>query len=532
MTRSLVRLGLSISLSAFFVLGCAGYGAEAGDDYGGAGGESGGGGGTETALGGGAGFVPTDGRRSGGFGVQLAGDAAKADASSPYSDLPACKNDVASVPFYMSADDSNSMASPAIAREHLTAGLAPNPAQIRTYEFLNYYNALYDIPAMGDGKLGVHIDLQDIGVSPTDKVRRYRLQVGVQAFAVDRVPLVLTYVVDTSGSIVGTGLDREREALLAIGTHLREGDIVNVVTWSSKDSVLLEGYVAKGTPDDQAVLAQVIAGLLPGGGSDLHAGLKKGYDLAQAHFDVEKLNRVVLLSDGGANLGVLDRDVIAEAAEQAQEEGIYLVGVGVGPAEGYTDALMDLVTDAGRGAYVYLDSTAEAQSLFNDRFDEVMNVAARDVRVEIALPPYFDIESFYGEEYSQVESDIEPQNLAPGDAMIFNETLLVTNTAGMCGDDLIGVKVRWQTPLAHEDRLEEPDPVSLTSLLGQPISPQMRKANAVIAYAEALKDPDHPMKLTSALATVNQAIELAPEPDDDLDAIAALIALHPQLGQK
>ncbi len=529
MTRSLVRLGLVIAFSVASALGCS-VAAE-----GNPGGSGGGGGGanTDSAFGGdGAGTAPKDATRWGGFGEDVPGDVQEsADPKQVPAPIPECKNDIAPVAFHMSSDDSNSMASPALAREHLMAGLAPNAAQIRTYEFLNYYNARYDIPAMADGKLGVHVDLQDIGVSPTDKVRRYRLQVGVQAFQVDRVPLVLTYVIDTSGSLVGTGMERERAALLAIGTHLQAGDIINVVTWSSEESVLLEGYVAKGTDDDQGVLAQAIANLKPGGGSDLHAGLVKGYELAQAHFEPQKLNRVLLLSDGGANLGVLDRDVIAQAAAQANEEGIYLVGVGVGPGQGYSDALMDLVTDAGRGAYVYLDSTDEAKSVFNDRFDEVMSVAARDVRVELSLPPYFDIESFYGEEYSTEEADIEPQHLAPGDVMIFNETLVVTDVQGMCSEDRIGVNVRWQTPLAHEDRAEDPITASLADLLAQPISPQMRKANAIIAYAEALKKNDAEA-VAAALVTVNKAIEDAPAADDDLQAIADLLALHPALQKK
>ena len=52
----------------------------------------------------------------------------------------------ATISYFMSADDSNSMASPVLAREWLNAGLAPDPARIRTYEFLNYYNALYEEP--------------------------------------------------------------------------------------------------------------------------------------------------------------------------------------------------------------------------------------------------------------------------------------------------------------------------------------------------------------------------------------------------
>lgn len=76
--------------------------------------------------------------------------------------------------------------------------------------------------------------------------------------------------------------------------------------------------------------------LQPGGGSDLHAGLSKAYELAEATRGPDRLSRVVLISDGGANLGVLDAGVIAEKAKHGDDEGIYLVGIGIGPAPAYS----------------------------------------------------------------------------------------------------------------------------------------------------------------------------------------------------
>lgn len=441
--------------------------------------------------------------------------------------LPECKGDAEPLSFYLSSDDSNSMASPILAREWLEGHTAPPAGQIRTYEFLNYYNAIYELPKSPEAGLGVHLELQPEPINP-DKKLAYRLQIGVQAFDVPRVPLVLTYVIDTSGSLVGPGMERARDALLAIGDHLEPGDILNVVTWSNDDNVLLDGYVATG--DDAATLGEVVGSLVPGGGSDLHSGLTKGYELAEAHFDATRLNRVVLVSDGGANLGVLDRETIAAAAEKADADGIYLVGVGVGPAKGYTDALMNVVTDAGKGAYVYLDGKDEAQEVFTARFDEVMRVAARDVRVQLDLPPWLEIEHFYGEEYSQDASLIEPQHLAPRDAMIFNQTVYATSSTSACGLDLITVRVTWETPLTHEAREEPPVTLDINTLLSPLMSPQMEKANAVVAYAEALKT-GQPVDLENAATVIQAASENAPS-DTDLIDILELIQLHPNFPAK
>lgn len=519
MVRSLLRL---CCLLPIFLAGAPGCGSD--EETGGAGGANDAGGGITT-------FDPTnkneglepDAR------AQAGGHATKKDealtAVRADESVPECKNDVPAVPFYMSADDSNSMASPVIARELLRAGLAPDAARIRTHEFLNYYDARYEAPAAGT--LGVHVEMQATAQSPTVPAGRFRLQVGVQAPPVPRRELVLTFVVDSSGSLIGTGIERERAALLAVGKQLQAGDVVNVVTWSNENAVLLEGYVATGTEADDGKLAEVVNKLTPGGGSDLHAGLLTGYDLAFAHQDPEKLNRLVLVSDGGANLGQVDNDVIASAAEDADEKGIYLVGIGVGPADGYSDALMDLVTDAGRGAYVYLDGVEEAESVFTDRFDEVMNVAARNVEIQVDLPEYMEIDDFYGEKYSVDSDEVKPQTLAPGDSMVLNQTLYVGAGASACGLDTIAVTVTWEDPVTHDVRTIGPVTKTLSDLL-VPASEQAIKAGAVIAYAEALKSGDK-----AALQTAGMRARIAARQTGEMDlaAIADLIDLHPALNQ-
>lgn len=484
-----------------------------------------------TGAGGGGGGGGAEGSTEGAIETgSLAGGNGRRDDHPPshpgQPTLPECTSGLPTVPFYLSADDSNSMASPVIARERLLAGEAPDPARLRTYEFLNYYNVLYDLADPQQPDLGVFTDMVELGPSPHTGLPTFRLQIGVQAFQVPRVPLVLTFVVDSSGSLVGPGIERERAALLAITHQLEPGDIVNIVHWANEESVLLQSYAATGTEADDEVIAGAVNKLSPGGGSDLHAGLVKGYELANLHFDAAKLNRVVLLSDGGANLGELDRDVIAGAAAQANDEGIYLVGIGVGPAKGYSDTLMDLVTDAGRGAYVYLDGPEEADAVFTERFDEIMNVAARDVQVELRLPEYMQIEKFYGEEYAGTPDNIEPQNLAPGDSMVLNQVIYLAEPSLACGLDTMTVKVTWETPGTHDGREVSLPPVSLLDLLGKPPSHQMAKANAIIAYAEALKIDDA-AELAGALTAVEQAQKLTE--DADLAAIADLLGKHPRL---
>ena len=97
--------------------------------------------------------------------------------------------------------------------------------------------------------------------------------------------------------------------------------------------------------------------------------------------------------------------------------------MGVGLGEGFNDGLMDSVTDAGKGAYFFVDGAEEADLMFGPRFLANMAVAALDVRVNLVLPPRWGLVTFHGEQVSSVASEVKPQNLAPNDQMIFSQVI-------------------------------------------------------------------------------------------------------------
>lgn len=479
----------------------------------GAAGYWGGAGSAGTGYGGsGAGNYGGEGNRPG-EGAPDAGPDAQADAGDAGDAPDACAalDDSKDAVFFVSADDSNSMASPAIARDLIQRGQQVPGGLIRTYEFLNYYNVGY-APAEA-GSLGIVPEMKK-----SDSDGSFELTIGVasQAAPASRRPMVLTFVLDTSGSMGGSPIQLEREVVQVLAGELQQGDKVSMVTWSTSQTVLLDSYVVTG-PNDAKLLG-IANSLSANGGTDLSAGLNKGYALAQKNFESTKLNRVIVISDGVANVGQTDEKIIGQGALLNDGDGIYLVGVGVG--EGVNDMMMDTVTDAGRGAYVFVDSSAEAKRMFDTRFDEVMDVAARGVQVELRLPWYMGIEKFYGEEYSTNPKEIEPQHLAPGDAMVFSQVVRACSSAEYSSADPIEVIARWQTPVSHLEK-----EVSVQSTFGALLATQTKyqdKAAAIIAYAEALKDPlTAKDQLTATLAKI-AAVDPAGT-DPELSEIKGLI---------
>ncbi|MBI5490099.1 MAG: von Willebrand factor type A domain-containing protein [Deltaproteobacteria bacterium] len=382
---------------------------------------------------------------------------------------------------YLSADDSNSQASPIIVRWLIEQGETVPWDAVRVYEFLNYYDFPYD-PARS-GRVRVTNEFR--GIAPADGL--YALQVAVQSYEVrasDRRNVNLTLVLDTSGSMSGRPIGLERDVVRAIADSLRAGDVVSAVEWDDEHSVRLDSHRVSG-PADPAIL-EMAASLVEGGSTDLHGGLVAGYDLARANYREGWLNRVVLVSDGQANTGITDIDIIAAAADDMEGEGIYLVGVGCG--DGYNDTLMDAVTDAGRGAYVFIDKESEARRMFVDRFLQTMEVAVRDVQVQLTLPGVFRIEEFHGEEYSTDPAEVDPQHLAPNDAMVFHQLLRAADPRKVWADDRIDVRVTYRDQSGTTEHTTSAG-ATLQQLVDSP-APTMRKADAIVVYAQALQRID------------------------------------------
>ena len=165
-------------------------------------------------------------------------------------------------------------------------------------------------------------------------------------------------------------------------------------------------------------------------------------------------------------------------------KGIYLVGVGVG--DGVNDTLMNTVTDKGRGAYVFLDSEQEATNIFGARFDETMEVAVRDIRLEQTVPWYFTLESTSAEQTSTNPEEVDPQYLAPSDAIVFYNKFFACSPAMVNLEDPIIAKATYTRPFTQEPAFD-----STTATVGellQGADAQLKKGRAIVAYAKALVD--------------------------------------------
>jgi Ca-activated chloride channel family protein len=422
---------------------------------------------------------------------------------------------------YLSADDSNSQASPVIARKTISSGRYVHPDTVRTYEFLNYFS--FDYPAPAEGDLAIYAEM-----APAREQGSYTLQVALRSRDRSRqemLPLALTFLLDTSGSMAGEPLELAKRFVLGVAERLREGDSISLVACAREAKVLVERQPA-GEKTVALLRDSVLPGLKANDVTDLEQGIRLAYGVAERSYAARSSNRVILVSDGAANAGDTAVATVARYAEDADRQGIYLAGVGVG--QGVNDWLMNRFTDAGRGAYLFLDGPEEVgRALEGARFVSNLDLALKDVRLKLVLPPGWEILEFHGEQMSAVASEVTPQYLAPGDQMIYHLEIKGPGTPA----DVFELEAEYR-PLGGKPTRTAVRPTVLEMLRSQR---GIAKGNAVVAYAEALKEIALPLEPNAAangaaVAKAREAVAAAEKRLDDAE-LRGILAMLDQYAQ-
>ncbi|WP_144392556.1 vWA domain-containing protein [Pleionea sediminis] len=208
------------------------------------------------------------------------------------------------------------------------------------------------------------------------------LHLGVQTKQIDeeaRKPLNLVIVADVSGSMAADNkLDMLKQAMITLVSQLRDNDKVALVTYSDGANVVIPPTEAR----NAQYINQSIRQLYTQGSTNAAAGLQLGYKLADQMFDAEFNNRVILTSDGMANVGSTQPEQILNQIEGYKEKGVFLTTVGVGIGM-YNDHLLEQLANKGNGNYLYLSGYKDIQEAFVEKLTQNIQTVAKDAKVQV-----------------------------------------------------------------------------------------------------------------------------------------------------
>jgi len=272
-------------------------------------------------------------------------------------------------------------ASYSIMRNYLADGNLPPYDAVRVEEFVNYFDQEYPTPE--NVAFGVYADGAP---SPFDDDSTYILRFGVQGYRVseeERKPLVLTFVIDVSGSMASEGrLELVKDSLKLLVERLRSDDSVGIVAYTTDAFVVLEPVSGR----RQGKILDAIDSLSPMESTNADAGLRLGYKMAMQAYNPDATNRVILCSDGVANTGNIDPEEILAEVHGYVEEGVTLTAIGVGMGN-FNDVLLEKLADNGNGNYAYIDTIDEARKVLVDDLVSTMQVIALDAKIQVDFNP-------------------------------------------------------------------------------------------------------------------------------------------------
>jgi len=271
-------------------------------------------------------------------------------------------------------------ASYTLARNYMSRGLQPPAEAVRTEEFVNFFDYGYKAPEhetfhvfveAAPSRFGRGLHLLKIGV----KGRRLGRE--------EQRPAMLTFLIDTSGSMdQADRLGLVRKSLRLLVEKLGPADRIAIVQYDSHARMVLAPTPAS---QKKKVLAAV-DGMQCGGSTNLEEGMARAYAIAARNFVPGGENRVLLLSDGVANLGAVAAEDILKKVEAYRKQGITCSVFGFGMGS-YDDEMLETLANKGDGNYAFVDSEAEARRVFVDDLSATLNTIAADVKIQVEFNP-------------------------------------------------------------------------------------------------------------------------------------------------
>jgi Mg-chelatase subunit ChlD len=372
-----------------------------------------------------------------------------------------------------------------LAAASLEKGVMPEPASIRSEEFINAFDYRDPEPAAG-APVAFAWERARYPFAQNRDLLRFSIKTAAQGRQAGR-PLNLVLLLDNSGSMERA--DRVRiiqEALRVLAVQLQPQDTFSVVTFARTARLWVDGV--SGSQAGQ--VAEQVSGLTPQGGTNLEEAMNLAYQTALRHYLANGVNRVVLLTDGAANLGNVEPEALKQKVEANRKQGIALDCFGIG-WEGYNDDLLEVLTRHGDGRYGFINTPEEAATQFAGQLAGALHVAAADVKVQVEFNPrrvtaYRQIGYAKHQLTKEQFRDNTVDAAEIGAAESGNALYAIEANPGGEGP-VATVRVRYKTPGTTDYREQEwTVPYTGNAVSLEKASPAMRLAGTASAFSEWL----------------------------------------------
>ncbi|HET9493980.1 MAG TPA: VWA domain-containing protein [Chloroflexia bacterium] len=229
-----------------------------------------------------------------------------------------------------------------------------------------------------------HLDRR-LAPSSTESERylRIKIQAPDTARPGSRLPLNIALVIDRSGSMSGSKLEKAKEAAIFTLRNLTGADRAAVVAYD--DQVRTVSPSRALSPDVKNSMIADIRAIYSGGSTNLSGGWLTGAQEVANHLhEANYLNRAILLSDGLANVGITDPAELERHADQLRQRGVSTTTMGIGAD--FDEHLMERMAVKGGGHFYFIEDARQIPDILHREIGEVLSTIARQVTLEVTLP--------------------------------------------------------------------------------------------------------------------------------------------------
>ena len=195
-------------------------------------------------------------------------------------------------------------------------------------------------------------------------------------------PLNVSLVLDRSTSMKDEKMDMLKNAAIKVMHNLRPQDIFSVITFSDRAEVLIPASY----PYDKKKLESQIQMLQPSGATEIFQGLQAGYNEIRRNLSQERIDHIILLTDGHT---YGDEEQCITLAEEAAAQGIGISAMGIGKE--WNDVFLDTLASRTGGSSRYISRSGEIQNFLTEKFETFARTLADDVVLEAKMTPGAEI---------------------------------------------------------------------------------------------------------------------------------------------
>lgn len=228
-----------------------------------------------------------------------------------------------------------------------------------------------------------------------------------------RAPVALALAIDRSGSMEGKPIESVKTAVGLIVDQLTEADMLSIVTFGEHVDLLMPASRVL----NREIIKQHVDRIKPKGTTNLYSGMATAAEQLLDAKSPQHLSRVLLLTDGEANEGIVEYHDIVSEARNLRLKGMTISTIGVGIE--YNEELMKGIAKNTRGNYYYIDTIDQIPEVFDRELKGIFGTVATSVALKLKLAEGIELGRVFGYEAAKGgrSVSIDLPDLASGETL-------------------------------------------------------------------------------------------------------------------